>query len=61
MKRIFVLCAALLALSVRPASAIPIFAQRYHLQCETCHSVLPELNAFGNAFRNHGYRLPSVP
>lgn len=41
-----------------PAQAIPIFAQRYHLTCETCHSVLPELNSFGNAFREHGYQLP---
>ncbi len=40
------------------AEAIPLFAQRYHLRCETCHSVLPELNAFGNAFRDRGYRLP---
>jgi hypothetical protein len=41
-----------------PARAIPIFAQRYHLRCGQCHSVLPELNAFGNYFRSHGYRLP---
>lgn len=40
------------------ASAIPLFAQRYHLQCVQCHSVLPELNAFGNAFRARGYQLP---
>lgn len=40
------------------AYAIPIFAQRYHLTCETCHSVLPELNNFGLAFRQHGYQLP---
>lgn len=39
------------------AYAIPLFAQRYHLQCEACHTVLPELNAFGRAFRAHGYRL----
>ncbi|MFZ1018007.1 MAG: hypothetical protein WAN39_09070 [Candidatus Cybelea sp.] len=45
-------------LASAPASAIPIFAQRYHLRCGQCHSVLPELNAFGNYFRNHGYRLP---
>ena len=44
------------------AEAIPLFAQRYHMSCGTCHSVLPELNDFGNSFRNHGYRLPkSVP
>ncbi|HTD37187.1 MAG TPA: hypothetical protein VK669_06725 [Candidatus Limnocylindrales bacterium] len=48
------LCAA------RPASAIPIFAQRYDLQCGACHSVLPELNQFGNEFRNRGYRLPDT-
>jgi hypothetical protein len=46
------------ALACAPASAIPIFAQRYHLKCGQCHSVLPELNAFGNYFRSHGYRLP---
>lgn len=46
------------ALSAGPADAIPIFAQRYHLQCGACHSVLPELNAFGIAFRGRGYRLP---
>ncbi len=47
-----------LALDSAPARAIPIFAQRYHLKCGQCHSVLPELNAFGNYFRSHGYRLP---
>ncbi len=40
---------------------MPIFAQRYGLQCGACHSVLPELNAFGNAFRNRGYRLVGAP
>jgi hypothetical protein len=44
------------------ASAMPVFAQRYRMTCAACHTALPELNAFGNAFRNHGYRLPdSVP
>ncbi|HEX3670604.1 MAG TPA: hypothetical protein VHT92_02745 [Candidatus Cybelea sp.] len=46
------------ALTNSPAQAIPIFAQRYHFKCGQCHSVLPELNAFGNYFRSHGYRLP---
>jgi hypothetical protein len=53
------IAAALLALAcAAPAQAIPIFAQRYHLRCTQCHSVLPELNAFGRYFRSHGYRLP---
>jgi len=42
------------------ADAIPIFAQRYHLSCATCHTALPELNDFGNAFRNRGYQLPAA-
>ncbi len=46
------------ALGSAPARAIPVFAQRYHFKCGQCHSVLPELNAFGNYFRSHGYRLP---
>jgi hypothetical protein len=49
------------AFAPRPAQAIPIFAQRYDLTCGTCHSVLPELNDFGNAFRNRGYRLDGAP
>lgn len=44
--------------SAERASAIPLFAQRYRLQCGVCHSVLPELNAFGLSFRAHGYQLP---
>jgi hypothetical protein len=57
--------AALLALGCaavpRPARAVPLFAQRYNLRCDACHSVLPELNAFGNDFRNRGYRLDGAP
>jgi hypothetical protein len=50
-------CAFALWQTCSRAEAIPIFAQRYHLQCEACHSVLPELNAFGREFRAHGYQL----
>jgi hypothetical protein len=53
---------ALLALLAVPrsVSAVPLFAQRYHLVCGTCHNVLPELNAFGNAFRDNGYRIEGL-
>ncbi|MDE2573090.1 MAG: hypothetical protein KGM44_11320, partial [bacterium] len=56
---VLVVAAAMLA-AVPPARApaVPIFAERYHLSCETCHSVLPELSSFGRAFRDRGYRLP---
>ena len=48
---------ALAVLGTAPAQAIPLFAQRYQLRCTACHSVLPELNGFGVAFRRNGYRL----
>jgi len=47
--------------SVRPAQAVPIFAERYGFSCAQCHTAVPDLNAFGNAFRKAGYRLPKVP
>jgi hypothetical protein len=55
--------AALLALAGSavlgpPAEAIPAFARKYETSCQTCHSVFPKLNAFGEAFRFRGYRMP---
>lgn len=45
----------------RPALAVPVFAERYGLSCSACHTAVPELNAFGNAFRRNGFVLPGVP
>jgi len=41
------------------ASAVPIFARKYNTSCMTCHVGFPKLNAFGEAFRNNGFRLPN--
>ncbi|WP_243303813.1 hypothetical protein [Geothrix oryzisoli] len=43
---------------VTPARAFPIFARKYQTSCVTCHTVFPKLNAFGEAFRLNGYRMP---
>ena len=43
----------------RPASAVPVFARKYQTSCQTCHIVFPKLNAFGEAFRLNGYRMPA--
>ncbi len=43
-----------------PAHAIPPFARKYGTACQTCHTVYPKLNAFGEAFRRRGYRFPGV-
>jgi len=38
-------------------AAIPAFARKYGLACSACHTAWPELNAFGQAFRDRGYQL----
>ena len=40
------------------AEAVPAFARKYQTSCQTCHIVFPKLNAFGEAFRLRGYRMP---
>ena len=50
--------AVLLLLVSLPAAAIPAFARRYKTSCITCHTLPPQLNPAGQAFRANGYRLP---
>jgi hypothetical protein len=45
--------------AMRDAQAIPSFARKYQTSCQTCHTVYPVLNPFGEAFRRNGYRFPS--
>ncbi len=47
------------SLAALPAIAIPAFARRYKTSCTTCHTLPPQLNSFGLAFRANGYRLPA--
>lgn len=42
------------------ASALPVFAHRYALTCQACHTTVPHLNAFGLAFQRNGFRLPGA-
>jgi len=44
-------------LSVKHKAAIPAFARKYSLACSACHTVWPELNPFGQAFKDRGYQL----
>ena len=49
---------AILALLVAtPARAVPSFARQTGLACNACHTVAPQLNAFGRFFKLHGYVL----
>jgi hypothetical protein len=45
----------------RPAAAIPVFAHRYGLSCQACHTAVPHLTEFGEQFLALGYRLPGTP
>lgn len=50
---------SVLLLAVIPeADAIPAFSRKYRTSCATCHVAFPKLNAFGEAYRNNGYRMP---
>ncbi len=49
----------LVFVTVAPTRAVPVFARKYHTSCQTCHTVFPKLNPFGEAFRLRGYRLPA--
>lgn len=48
-------CGAALLLPSRSV-ALPVFAHRYGLTCEACHTTVPHLNAFGEAFLRDGFR-----
>ncbi len=65
MRRLACLAAtALLAgasLAPRPSAAIPVFAHRYGLACQACHTAVPHLTAFGEQFLALGYQLPGAP
>lgn len=54
----FLSIALVVVLGSASASALPVFAHRYGLTCETCHTAVPHLTAFGEAFRDRGFRLP---
>ena len=43
------------------AQATPIFAQRFGFRCFVCHTVIPELNSFGQHFRRSGFNIPDAP
>lgn len=40
--------------------AIPAFARKYKLSCQTCHSPVPKLKPFGDEFAGNGFRMPEM-
>ncbi|HEY0615495.1 MAG TPA: hypothetical protein VGC96_12665, partial [Candidatus Elarobacter sp.] len=52
--------AALALFAPRPAAAIPVFAHRYGLACQACHTEVPHLTPLGERFAADGYRLGAL-
>src|SRR5436305_14596598 len=46
--------------SQRPAHAVPEFARQYAVSCQTCHSIAPRLNDFGQGFKANNYNWPGA-
>ncbi|MBI3985954.1 MAG: hypothetical protein HY343_03490 [Lentisphaerae bacterium] len=40
------------------ALALSQWSRKYKVDCTTCHSVFPRLNAYGDAFMQNGYQVP---
>lgn len=40
--------------------AIPSFARQTNMPCSSCHTMFPELNAFGRLFKLNGYTLTGI-
>jgi len=58
MKLVLPLALALWLAQAGPVVALPVFAHRYGLSCQACHTIVPELNEFGERFKKDGFRLP---
>jgi len=46
-----------LAFWAKDADAIPVFARKYGMACNACHTMFPKLSKMGVAFRERGFRF----
>src|SRR5690606_29812570 len=56
---LLLLLAATLLLPPVTSEAMPVFARKYSISCNTCHSAFPRLNAFGEQFVANNLKLPN--
>ncbi len=52
------LCVILSFIISNSIYAIPAFSRKYKVGCDMCHTIYPQLNAFGRDFKNNGFRTP---
>ncbi len=52
------LLVTMIFLTYESSQAIPAFARKYNLSCQTCHSPVPRLKTYGDEFAGNGFRFP---
>lgn len=57
---VFILLVIITIFSINDLLAIPAFARKYKLSCQTCHAPIPRLKAFGDEFAGNGFRMPEM-
>jgi hypothetical protein len=60
LRRLLVLVALGASLVPARVDALPAFARRFNLACGACHTAVPRLNAFGEAFHENGFKPPGT-
>ena len=55
--RLLLLIIAFSFIIIEESNAIPAFARKYGLSCQTCHSPAPRLKDYGDEFAGNGFRL----
>src|ERR1019366_1283495 len=55
---LLLLALAITILSASTSYAIPAFSRMYGTSCSTCHLDFPQLNDFGKAFKDAGFKFP---
>lgn len=54
---LFFLCYLILVSLTQESFAIPAFARKYNMSCQTCHSPFPKLKPYGDEFAGNGFVL----
>lgn len=54
---LFSLITFILLILVQSVDAIPAFARKYNMSCQTCHAPFPRLKPYGDEFAGNGFKL----
>ncbi|MGD8804104.1 MAG: hypothetical protein PVG12_13045 [Gammaproteobacteria bacterium] len=56
---LFIIMILLVMVIPSKSNAMPVFARKYDMSCNTCHAAFPKLNEFGEQFASDNMRLPN--